>query len=192
MPSFCTVRIRKKNPVISTTVFLDDFPSEGQVPDSFTTPQNIPLPPAATRNVLANDAPSLATAREGRAAAHGTLTWQNDGTFHYTPAPNFIGTDRFAYLAASTDAYLLPGTIPWKWLHPNGLDPGTALSGFHSSWMLPAFDDSPWQSGSGMMGYGALGSGCSLLLISMTCRLRRYFQNQRSARWSGPTREGDS
>src|SRR5205807_1061036 len=31
--------------------------------------------------------------------AHGTLTWNTDGSFTYTPAANFNGTDSFTYKA---------------------------------------------------------------------------------------------
>lgn len=150
------------NTAPSTTVFLDDTASEGQLPDTFAALQNTPLDPSASRNLLTNDTPALVAALPGR-PAWGNVAIQSDGTFSYLPAANFIGTDRFAYRARAANTWILPDGILWKWLNPlNGVDPGTTLPGFQDNWMLSAFNDSTWQTGSGLLGYGLLGNGLGL------------------------------
>ncbi|MFN8219808.1 MAG: Ig-like domain-containing protein [Fimbriimonadales bacterium] len=71
------------------------------VDDPYSTNMNTPLHVAAA-GVLAND-----TDIDGGAlsavlvtdVAHGTLTLNSDGSFDYTPAPNFHGDDTFTYKA---------------------------------------------------------------------------------------------
>jgi VCBS repeat-containing protein len=57
----------------------------------------------AAPGVLANDTDAngdAMTARLGRDVAHGTLTLQSNGSFNYTPASGFTGTDEFTYTAS--------------------------------------------------------------------------------------------
>jgi VCBS repeat-containing protein len=57
----------------------------------------------AAPGVLANDSDANAdvlTARLAGATKHGTLTLRADGSFSYTPASGFTGTDAFAYVAS--------------------------------------------------------------------------------------------
>ena len=65
--------------------------------DTFTVNEDGSL----TGNVLTNDTDldndPLTTALAGPAAAHGTVALNIDGTFTYTPQPNFCGTDAFSY-----------------------------------------------------------------------------------------------
>ena len=60
----------------------------------------------AARGVLANDTdfdPSVLTAILVSEPANGTLTLNADGSFVYTPKPNFNGTDTFTYKANDGD-----------------------------------------------------------------------------------------
>ena len=70
--------------------------------DAYTTVQNRPLAVAAS-GVLANDGPQgtahIAILVDG--PAHGTLTFSEDGSFSYTPSPNYFGPDSFTYVAAA-------------------------------------------------------------------------------------------
>lgn len=151
------------NPTAGATVFIDDFAMDGPVPDAFAASQNTILNAAPSRNVLANDSPQAPAAHIGRPTMNGTVALQSDGTFQYTPSANFIGTDRFSYLAASAGSYNLAGAFSWRWLNPlDGVNPGNSVPGFQSNWMLPTFDDSSWQSGSGLLGFGLLGPGAGL------------------------------
>jgi len=69
--------------------------------DSYTTPEDQPLTVAAA-GVLANDVdsgglPLTATLVSG--VSHGTLAFNANGSFTYTPAPNYNGPDAFTYQA---------------------------------------------------------------------------------------------
>ena len=70
-------------------------------PDSFTTNENTPLD-SGENSVLDNDDDpendTLTAVLDGD-PSNGTLTFNSDGTFVYTPAPNFSGTDSFTYHA---------------------------------------------------------------------------------------------
>ena len=57
----------------------------------------------AAPGVLANDSDAdgdALTVRLAGNAAHGTLTLQPNGSFSYTPAAGFTGTDAFTYVAS--------------------------------------------------------------------------------------------
>jgi hypothetical protein len=43
--------------------------------------------------------------------AHGTLVLRADGSFTYTPAKGFAGTDTFTYIMTTGDTKTLPGTV---------------------------------------------------------------------------------
>ena len=84
----------------------DDFRFAGAPlarPDAFSTPVNTPLSVAAP-GVLGNDdsptaAPLSAVLVDG--PDHGTLTLRANGSFTYTPAAGFVGTDTFTYRATN-------------------------------------------------------------------------------------------
>ena len=69
--------------------------------DSYTTAEGKPLSVAAP-GVLANDTAAggaTLTAVLVTGPAHGTLTLNPDGSFTYTPAAGFSGSDSFTYQA---------------------------------------------------------------------------------------------
>ena len=70
--------------------------------DSYTTKENTTLTVAAP-GVLGNDDGfgAVLTAVLNASPAHGTLQFKTDGSFVYTPAPNYSGTDSFSYQAAA-------------------------------------------------------------------------------------------
>ncbi|MCY2928085.1 MAG: Ig-like domain-containing protein, partial [Planctomycetota bacterium] len=72
------------------------------IDDNKSTPEDVPLTVAAWDGVLSNDtdleSDSL-TALLVAGPAHGTLDLHADGSFTYTPASNFNGTDSFTYKA---------------------------------------------------------------------------------------------
>ncbi|MGQ0622323.1 MAG: Ig-like domain-containing protein [Panacagrimonas sp.] len=75
------------------------------VNDSFSTAEGAPLTRSAANGVLANDTdpdgpkPTQAVLVSSVAPTAGTLVFQTNGGFTYTPAPNFSGTASFTYRA---------------------------------------------------------------------------------------------
>ena len=102
--------------------------------------------------VLANDAGvSLTTNAQLLAKPqHGRLTFRPDGTFDYTPDEAYTGTDRFLYRLANAGATLERAVVSvgGEWRYYDG---ATAPS---RNWAKPGFDDSDWQAGPGLLGYG--------------------------------------
>nr|HMN27375.1 Ig-like domain-containing protein [Caldilineaceae bacterium] len=88
-----------------TIAAINDAPVAGN--DSYSTNQDIVLNVAAP-GVLANDSDpvegSTVTAVLVSGPAHGTLTLNANGSFSYTPAANFSGTDSFTYQASDGGA----------------------------------------------------------------------------------------
>jgi VCBS repeat-containing protein len=77
------------------------------VADSYTTDENTPFSPQAAAGVLANDTDAdsqTLTAQIADQPQHGTVSLNSDGTFTYTPASNFSGTDTFTYQASDGTA----------------------------------------------------------------------------------------
>lgn len=77
--------------------------------DTYTTNEDTPLVVTAANNVLLNDTDVDSTSLIFLVVSqpqHGTLTAVNGqaGTFTYTPAPNFFGTDTFTYRASDNDS----------------------------------------------------------------------------------------
>ena len=67
-------------------------------PDDYTTGADQPLAIPATTGVLQNDSGVGALSATLEAdVANGSLTLEADGSFSYTPAPGFSGTDSFTY-----------------------------------------------------------------------------------------------
>ena len=81
--------------------------------DSYTATENTPLAVAAP-GVLANDTDSSnspLTAVLVAGPAHGTLALNADGSFTYTPATNFLGTDSFTYEVGDGMAFSGTATV---------------------------------------------------------------------------------
>jgi hypothetical protein len=86
-----------------TIVAVNDPPTA--LADGFTTAEDTALTQAAP-GVLANDgdpdSPSTLSAMLVTPPSHGALVFNADGSFSYTPAADFNGTDTFAYKAIAT------------------------------------------------------------------------------------------
>ncbi len=105
-PDSFTYRARNSDGDTSATAATVSFNVVDQaptaVPDSYSTPQDTVLTVAAP-GVLTNDTdpngdPLTATLVD--AASHGAVTLQPDGSFVYSPAVGFHGTDTFTYTAS--------------------------------------------------------------------------------------------
>ncbi|MBI4183928.1 MAG: FG-GAP repeat protein [Proteobacteria bacterium] len=77
--------------------------------DAATTPEDQPV----AGNVLANDSVPDLVAGLGLVLApgHGAVTLAEDGSFLYTPAADFSGTDAFAYRVADADGDSATATV---------------------------------------------------------------------------------
>ena len=89
--------------------------------DSFPSLGNATLNQSAANGVLANDASNGASisAFDTTGSQGGTLTLNPDGSFVYTPALNFVGTETFNYtlsniLGDSTATLTLTSTGPGR------------------------------------------------------------------------------
>ena len=104
----------------AATVTLDVHPCPGPnaSDDHYTGARNAPLTVPAASGVLANDTdPSgdALTVTILSGVAHGTLSLNADGSFSYTPAHNFAGTDAFTYTVSDgtkTDTARVYITVP--------------------------------------------------------------------------------
>ncbi|HTW70835.1 MAG TPA: right-handed parallel beta-helix repeat-containing protein [Acetobacteraceae bacterium] len=97
------------------TVSLDvTDPAPVGVPDSYTTREGVPLTVAAAQGVLANDTDSAGdplAATLATTVSHGTLVLNSNGSFTYTPAAGFTGTDSFTYVPDGTYVAGSPTTV---------------------------------------------------------------------------------
>ena len=105
----------RQNPA-SNSFYVFRFPAN-QPPvandDSYTTEEDTELTVSAT-GVLANDSDpdnNPLTASLVTGPSHGTLTLNSDGSFTYTPASNFNGTDSFIYRAYDRTLFSDPATV---------------------------------------------------------------------------------
>jgi T5SS/PEP-CTERM-associated repeat protein/VCBS repeat-containing protein len=82
-------------------------------PDAYAVDEDATLAVAAPAGVLANDSdnasPVSALLVDG--PRHGTLTLNADGSFVYTPGPDFNGTDAFTYRASDGMLVSEPATV---------------------------------------------------------------------------------
>ena len=81
---------------------LTDFPA---LPDVFEVDEDATLTVGVDRSVLLNDGDddsTVLTARLVEGPSHGTLDFQDDGTFVYTPNADFFGEDSFTYVGQNT------------------------------------------------------------------------------------------
>jgi hypothetical protein len=82
--------------------------------DTYSVPANAPFVVNAANGVLANDTDlenDPLTAQWLNAPAHGTLSFQGDGSFAYVPNPGFFGQDSFTYLAEDVDGISNVATV---------------------------------------------------------------------------------
>jgi VCBS repeat-containing protein len=97
--------------VAITVNAVNDAPTT--VTDAYTTAEDTALTVAAP-GVLGNDGDldgdTLSAAVESP-PAHGTLTLNANGSFTYTPAANFNGSDSFSYRASDNTAASSPATV---------------------------------------------------------------------------------
>ena len=102
--------------------------------------------------VLVNDAgvSSVTQAQLLANPKHGRLSFRPDGTFDYMPDEGYIGTDRFLYRLAKGGATLerMLVSVGGEWRY---YDLAIAPS---RNWAKSNFDDSVWQTGPGLLGYG--------------------------------------
>ncbi len=113
----------------------------------------------------------------------GTLIVNEDGTFHYTPPLQFIGTTAFSYRVTNLERVtLVDSDVDWKYIVPDE-DPGIADPSFHSDWHSIGFEDQSWLPGTGLMGYGGIGNLPFDTVITpqpqgsrYTCYFRHEFQ----------------
>ena len=71
--------------------------------DAYTTTRNAALTVNAANGVLANDAPNGGTATFSATSAQGgTIAGNADGSFTYTPAVDFAGSDNFTYTVTNS------------------------------------------------------------------------------------------
>jgi T5SS/PEP-CTERM-associated repeat protein/VCBS repeat-containing protein len=96
-----------------TTVRVSNLPPAAR-DDAYAVDEDATLTVPAATGVLANDSdtvsPSL-TASLMEAPRHGALTLNPDGSFIYTPAENFAGTDSFTYRANDGQLASAPATV---------------------------------------------------------------------------------
>lgn len=115
-------RLATTNPGASGSVaggmlaFLEVAGPAGGTPlagnDAYATDEDTQLVVDGTLlpSVLANDDPGT-TAQWLSGPAHGSVSLAADGSFTYTPAPNYNGVDSFSYRAMSGGLASLPATV---------------------------------------------------------------------------------
>ncbi len=97
--------------VIITVNPVNDAPAAAQ--DSYSTDEDATLNVVAP-GVLGNDSDtegSVLTAALYSSPAHGTLNLSSDGSFTYSPHPDFHGTDSFSYRSYDGEAYSNIATV---------------------------------------------------------------------------------
>jgi hypothetical protein len=118
--------------------------------DTGTTAMNTPLVVAAP-GVLANDSGTGITASVGTLPLHGTVSLAADGSYTYTPADGYVGTDSFTYTATASNGSTAIATVAITVTAP-----GT-VNGCGSAWQFN--------------GSAALVSSCQLLLTPTATKL---------------------
>jgi uncharacterized repeat protein (TIGR01451 family) len=90
--------------------------------ETYTTREDTPLSVNQLRGVLSNDSDpegSPLTAMHDAGPDYGALTLGTDGSFVYTPDPDFFGEDSFLYYATDGSAASEPATVTIKVLSEN-------------------------------------------------------------------------
>ncbi|MDM7891949.1 Ig-like domain-containing protein [Curtobacterium caseinilyticum] len=90
-------------------------------PDAYRTPVGTALTVPAADGLLGNDTGTGLTVQSAGSPAHGTVTTSPDGSFTYTPAKGFSGTDQFTYTAADGSGRTSTSTVTVT-VSPTGAD----------------------------------------------------------------------
>ena len=80
-------------------------------PDTATTTTGTAVTTTAADGVLANDSGTGVRVVSNTQPAHGTATVQPDGSYTYTPAAGFSGTDSFTYTAKDSSGQTATSTV---------------------------------------------------------------------------------
>ena len=91
---------------------IEDLPTA--VDDAYVAPEDSVLTTTDLTGVLANDTDDdgdLLTAALVTDVTNGSLTLNADGSFEYTPDPDFTGDDVFTYTASDGDDVTAPATV---------------------------------------------------------------------------------
>ncbi|MEM7455250.1 MAG: Ig-like domain-containing protein [Planctomycetota bacterium] len=79
--------------------------------DSFTTDEDTSLTGNVSVNDIDDDGDSSPTFTTLTTPTNGSLVWNADGTFTYTPDPEFNGTDSFTYIVTDTEGDSSTATV---------------------------------------------------------------------------------
>jgi VCBS repeat-containing protein len=141
--------LRSNTATVTITVVDVNDPPTAQ-PDTYTTAEDAALSVAVANGVLANDtdpdAGTTLTAAPIREVANGTLTLRPDGSFDYTPTPNFSGATTFTYQARDGTASSATTTVTINVTAANdppfvsNAPPTTATEGVTYNYTLKASD----------------------------------------------------
>ncbi|MBN2473527.1 MAG: tandem-95 repeat protein [Pirellulales bacterium] len=104
--------VSNEAPVTLTIQWINDPPVAGD--DAYDVAEDDSLSVSAATGVLANDTDDegdTLTAVVATQPAHGTLTFQTDGSFLYVPDDDFFGTDAFTYVASDGTEDSDPATV---------------------------------------------------------------------------------
>lgn len=99
---------------VGTTLEIGSTDAPVAVDDMYSTPVETELQVDAANGVLANDVDpggGTLTASLVSDVSNGTLTLESDGSFSYTPAAEFVGTDSFTYVASNVGASSNEATV---------------------------------------------------------------------------------
>ncbi|MBF4606069.1 Ig-like domain-containing protein [Curtobacterium sp. VKM Ac-1393] len=89
--------------------------------DTASTPNGTKLTKSASQGVLANDSGTGLSVVSNTTPAHGTATVNPDGSYTYTPADGFSGTDTFQYTAKDSSGQTSTSTVTIT-VAPQGTD----------------------------------------------------------------------
>jgi VCBS repeat-containing protein len=84
------------------------------MPDNYNGLEDVPISISVGEGLLANDTDGdddPLTAFVLAEPAHGTLSLATNGSFLYTPAPNYFGSDSFTYRVSDGDQFSDPATV---------------------------------------------------------------------------------
>ena len=86
-------------------------PAPNAVDDNFTTTEDSPLTASAATNDNDIDGDSLTYSQTSNPTNGSVVLFNSDGSFTYTPDPNFSGTDSFTYEVVDADGATSTATI---------------------------------------------------------------------------------